>query len=55
MRLTEARASEINAKVKGAVVEVKEESPKEAAKEGEKEAAKEGEKEAAKEGGNASK
>jgi hypothetical protein len=55
VRLTEARASEINAKVKGAVVEVKEESPKEAAKEGEKEAAKEGEKEAAKEGGNASK
>ena len=45
VRLTEARASEINAKVKGAVVEVKEESPKEAAKEGEKEAAKEGEKE----------
>lgn len=48
VRLTEARASEINAKVKGAVVEIE----KEVAKEPEKEAEKEADD---KKGGNASK
>ena len=55
VRLTEARASEINAKVKGAVVVFKEERPTAAATAGDMEAAMAGETVAPMEGGNASK